>query len=222
MSDGRGVLTDIDHFTGGIAQGINLACGYYNAHSNKEYLVLDEWQHVNDFIIPELLKVKIKRTTHEKQRTFYSGRTYGGWAGYDDWYNGGTGYYSAGNREKRIRKQRLMSYSINRVKLTKSDIEFKENIEMEGHIVLAMNLETGKHEWIDEYDTVVNLEHGLVLSTTELDLRKSNKEYQVSADLVNKEYTQKRKRFVELANMKNKFTQKEFSEFEKFIIEFGE
>lgn len=71
FKDTRGVFTDIDNFTD-IAQGVNISVGYYKQHTNKEYLVLDEFEHINS-LIPEINKIKVDRdiVTQGGKYSFY-------------------------------------------------------------------------------------------------------------------------------------------------------
>lgn len=61
-----GVFTDIDSFID-ISQGVNLSVGYYNAHSNKEYLNIEEFNYI-DSKIEELAQIEGHKTTYEKPR----------------------------------------------------------------------------------------------------------------------------------------------------------
>ena len=62
-----GVFTDIDSFTD-ISQGVNLSVGYYNAHSNKEYLDIKEFNYI-DSKIEELAQISGHKTTYTKPRS---------------------------------------------------------------------------------------------------------------------------------------------------------
>lgn len=76
FKDVRGVLTDIDQFTG-IMQGVNLSVGYYDAHKNTEYLNIAEFLTVND-LIPDINKIEHKsELPPEKVNVYYGGRYYG-------------------------------------------------------------------------------------------------------------------------------------------------
>lgn len=88
--EATGVYTDIDHLSH-FCQGVNLSVGYYNAHTTKEYLVVKEFEAINE-MIPKLAEIEIERVTHEKPKR-YSGylRNYGNYsksyAYYDSYYN---------------------------------------------------------------------------------------------------------------------------------------
>ena len=48
----HGVFTDLDYLVDGLGvQGVNLSCGYYNAHSTKEYLVLKDYEKAEKLAI---------------------------------------------------------------------------------------------------------------------------------------------------------------------------
>lgn len=85
-----GVFTDIDAWTK-IAQGVNLSVGYYNAHSNKEYLDIDEWEYINSMII-QLAKIEGFGKTYDKPKAKF--QDYYGYSKYD-WgkYDNGYGKY---------------------------------------------------------------------------------------------------------------------------------
>lgn len=74
---------------------VNLSCGYYNAHTEKEYVVFSEME-AN---IKKVCKL-IERTTEndvfeyiEAKHTWSKNGMYGGWSNFDDDYYSNTQYY---------------------------------------------------------------------------------------------------------------------------------
>lgn len=73
--DTWGILTDIDEFID-ICQGVNISVGYYEQHTTKEYLVLEEWEYINS-MIPEINKIEIEPRTYENDELYNYGTYWG-------------------------------------------------------------------------------------------------------------------------------------------------
>jgi hypothetical protein len=71
----KGILCDLDSIQSTL-QGVNISVGYYNAHSNSEYLDLKEFARINNKIL-ELNEIEIEPTGYDKPAPIYSG-IYGG------------------------------------------------------------------------------------------------------------------------------------------------
>lgn len=65
-NDTWGVFTDIDSFVD-ISQGVNLSIGYYNAHTNREYLDISQFNYI-DSKIEELAQIEGHKATYEKHK----------------------------------------------------------------------------------------------------------------------------------------------------------
>lgn len=82
-SSARGSYTDIDSFTS-IAQGVNISCGYYKAHTDSETLNIKEFIALDSKII-ELSNIKEELRTYKKPVSTIFGNYYNAY-----------GYYSTG------------------------------------------------------------------------------------------------------------------------------
>ena len=71
--DVSGVFTDIDEFID-ISQGVNLSVGYYNAHTIREYLDIEEFEYINSKIleISEIDGFKEKYDKPINKRSYYN------------------------------------------------------------------------------------------------------------------------------------------------------
>lgn len=91
-----GTFSDICHFSPELdVASVNISCGYYNQHTTKEYVVLEEMEATIDKVI-ELLKKENEVEKFDYQELFYNygyknyyGNQYGG--GFHDWYE--SSYY---------------------------------------------------------------------------------------------------------------------------------
>lgn len=84
-----GVFTDIDSFVD-ISQGVNFSVGYYNAHSNREYLDIEEFNYI-DSKIEELAQIEGHKSTYKKPKTGKGFGRYYDFAYFDDGYSYGKG-----------------------------------------------------------------------------------------------------------------------------------
>lgn len=91
-----GTFSDICHFSPELdVASVNISCGYYNQHTTKEYVVLEEMEATIDKVI-KLLEKENEVTKFDYQELFYNygyknyyGNQYGG--GFRDWYE--SSYY---------------------------------------------------------------------------------------------------------------------------------
>jgi hypothetical protein len=90
--------------------GANLSCGYYNAHSDDEYLDLAEFAYTNS-IVPalaeidgtfEVPKAPVKKVTVKKSADYTGYYNSSAWDDYDDYYGYGygDGWATKGETEK--------------------------------------------------------------------------------------------------------------------------
>lgn len=86
-----GSFSDICHFSPELdVASVNISCGYYNQHTTKEYVVLEEMEATIEKVI-KLLEKENEVTKFDYQELFYNygyknyyGNQYGG--GFRDWY----------------------------------------------------------------------------------------------------------------------------------------
>ena len=87
-----GTFSDICHFSPELdVASVNISCGYYNQHTTKEYVVLEEMETTIDKVI-KLLEKENEVTKFDYQELFYSyGSKYSYNGGFRDWYE--SNYY---------------------------------------------------------------------------------------------------------------------------------
>lgn len=95
---------------------VNLSCGYHNAHSTSEYVVVEEMLNTIN-VVKKLLDVECEQFKYIAKS--YSYGNYGrnsyyhgyGWDDdyddYDDYYGGYYGYYGSGSKKKETKKSKV-------------------------------------------------------------------------------------------------------------------
>ena len=89
----NGGITDVGEIAeGNDVQVANMSCGYYEPHSDNEYIIISEVEKVKRMCIEILNKTMHKRYTMDKDNrvAYYDYNSYG-WNGYDGW--GGYDYH---------------------------------------------------------------------------------------------------------------------------------
>ena len=76
----------------GIAS-VNLSCGYYNAHTTKEYVLFEEMQNTLK-VVEKLLRMESEQYEFIQKKYTYGNYNYS-YGMYDDWY----GYYPSTNKD---------------------------------------------------------------------------------------------------------------------------
>lgn len=110
---------------------VNLSCGYYNAHTKKEYVVLSEMENG----IEEVCKI-LERTTEEDKFEYIECEYSNYWGGsyYSGYYSGGS-YYKGSN---------FGSYSA-------SYYDVYEHDSFTNYYLIEYSNEKGKTDWFETY-----------------------------------------------------------------------
>ena len=123
--------------------GVNLSCGYYNAHTLGEYVSMNEMKHTQE-IVEKLLNTECVAYEYKEQKRTYYSNYYGGYYGnyygksyYDDDYD----WYDQRTYQKAKEKETSTETSVAKVSLP-PDIDTKKDVYYDGEDVWTVEIMT--------------------------------------------------------------------------------